>query len=72
MVSRFGLIALTALAATCVAVAAFADPSLPQAERVMLRSTERLPAVDHVVVFLFVWCLLLLHGVARQIRLSFT
>jgi len=62
IVSRFGLIALTALAATCVAVAAFADPTLPQAERVMLRSTESLPAVDHVVVHKTERRMLLLHG----------
>jgi len=62
MSSRFGLIALTALAVTCVAVAAFADPALPQAERVMLRSTESLPAVDHVVVHKTERRMLLLHG----------
>ena len=49
MVSSFCRVTLAALAATCMAVAAHADP-LPQAERVMLRSTESLPAVDHVVV----------------------
>jgi murein L,D-transpeptidase YafK len=72
MVSRFGLIALTALAATCVAVAAFADTPLPQAERVMLRSTESLPAVDHVVVHKTERRMLLLHGttVVRSYKIA--
>lgn len=72
MVSRLGLIALTALAATCVAVAAFADPPLPQAERVMLRSTESLPAVDHLVVHKTERRMLLLHGttVVRSYKIA--
>jgi murein L,D-transpeptidase YafK len=52
---------LAALALTCMAFAAQGD-ALPQAERVMLRSTESLPPVDRVVVRKSERRLLLLHG----------
>ena len=71
MVSSFCRVTLAALAATCMAVAAHADP-LPQAERVMLRSTESLPAVDHVVVHKTERRMLLLHGttVVRSYKIA--
>jgi murein L,D-transpeptidase YafK len=54
-----------------MAVTASADP-LPQAERVMLRSTESLPAVDHVVVHKTERRMLLLHGetVVRSYKIA--
>jgi murein L,D-transpeptidase YafK len=58
MVLRFSL---ATLALTYTALAAHADP-LPQAERVMLRSTESLPAVDRLVVHKAERRLLLFHG----------
>jgi murein L,D-transpeptidase YafK len=54
---------LAALALTCTAFAAQGD-TLPQAERVMLRSTETLPAVDRLVVHKTERQLVLLHGAA--------
>jgi murein L,D-transpeptidase YafK len=52
---------LATLALTFAAFAAHGD-ALPQAERVMLRSTESLPAVDHLVVHKSQRRLVLLHG----------
>jgi murein L,D-transpeptidase YafK len=52
---------LAALALTWMAVAAYGD-ALPQAERVMLRSTESLPAVDRLVVHKNDRRLVLMHG----------
>jgi murein L,D-transpeptidase YafK len=49
------------LVLACAAFAAYGD-ALPQAERVMLRSTESLPAVNHVIVHKSERRLLLLHG----------
>jgi murein L,D-transpeptidase YafK len=49
------------LALSCIAFTAHGD-GLPQAERVMLRSTESLPAVDRVVVHKEERRLYLLHG----------
>lgn len=68
MVFRFSLLSL---ALACVAFGAHADP-LPQAERVMLRSTESLPAVDHLVVHKTERRLLLLHGdtVVRSYKIA--
>lgn len=68
MVFRFSLLSL---ALTCLALGAHADP-LPQAERVMLRSTESLPAVDHLVVHKTERRLLLLHGdtVVRSYKIA--
>ena len=53
------LLATLALAGT--ALVAQGDP-LPQAERVMLRSTESLPVVDHIVVHKTDRQMVLLHG----------
>ncbi len=68
MLFRFSLVflALASLASTVRA-----DP-LPQAERVMLRSTESLPAVDHLVVHKTERRLLLLHGdtVVRSYKIA--
>ena len=58
MVFRFSLLSLVL---TCLAFSVHADP-LPQAERVMLRSPESLPTVDHLVVHKTERRLLLLHG----------
>jgi len=68
MVFRFSLVSLVL---TCLAVTVHADP-LPQAERVMLRSTESLPAVDHLVVHKTERRLLLLHGdaVVRSYKIA--
>ena len=68
MAFRFSLLSL---ALTCLAFTAHADP-LPQAERVMLRSTESLPAVDHLVVHKTERRLLLLHGdtVVRSYKIA--
>ena len=46
--------------------------ALPQAERVMLRSTESLPAVDHLVVHKTERRLVLLHGetVVRSYKIA--
>jgi len=52
---------LAALALTCMTVVAHGD-ALPQAERVMLRSTESLPAVDRLVVHKNDRRLVLMHG----------
>jgi murein L,D-transpeptidase YafK len=59
------------LALTCIAFTAHGD-GLPQAERVMLRSTESLPAVDHVVVRKEERRLYLLHGdtVVRSYKIA--
>jgi murein L,D-transpeptidase YafK len=68
MVLRFSFLCL---ALACLALTVHADP-LPQAERVMLRSTESLPAVDHLVVHKTEWRLLLLHGdtVVRSYKIA--
>jgi murein L,D-transpeptidase YafK len=68
MVFRFSLVSLVL---TCLALTVHADP-LPQAERVMLRSTESLPAVDHLVVHKTERRLLLLHGetVVRSYKIA--
>jgi murein L,D-transpeptidase YafK len=68
MVFRFSLVSL---ALACLAFSVHADP-LPQAERVMLRSTESLPAVDHLVVHKTERRLLLLHGdtVVRSYKIA--
>jgi murein L,D-transpeptidase YafK len=68
MVFRFSLVSL---ALTWLAFTAHADP-LPQAERVMLRSPESLPAVDHLVVHKTERRLLLLHGdtVVRSYKIA--
>jgi murein L,D-transpeptidase YafK len=50
-----------AVVLVCVTVAARGD-ALPQAERVMLRSTDSLPVVDHVVVRKSERRLFLMHG----------
>jgi murein L,D-transpeptidase YafK len=62
---------LATLALTCVAFVAHAD-TLPQAERVMLRSTESLPAVDRLVVHKTERRLVLLHGetVVRSYKIA--
>jgi len=62
---------LVFLALASLAFTAHADP-LPQAERVMLRSTESLPAVDHLVVHKTERRLLLLHGdtVVRSYKIA--
>ena len=62
---------LATLALTCVAFAAHGD-ALPQAERVMLRSTESLPAVDRLVVHKTERRLVLLHGetVVRSYKIA--
>jgi murein L,D-transpeptidase YafK len=52
---------ITALLAAAAAVAAQAD-TLPQTERVTMRSTETLPAVDHIVVRKAARKLFLMHG----------
>jgi murein L,D-transpeptidase YafK len=52
---------LATLALSCAALAAHGDV-LPQAERVMLRSTESLPAVDRLVVHKTERRLVLMHG----------
>lgn len=64
-------ISFAILALSCTAFTVYADP-LPQAERVMLRSTESLPAVDHVVVHKTERQLLLLHGntVVRSYKIA--
>ncbi len=63
---------LATLALTCAAMAAHADPQRPQAERVMLRSTESLPSIDHLVVHKTERRLLLLHGntVVRSYKIA--
>jgi len=53
--------AFARLALVCAVFAAHGDPR-PQAERVMLRSTESLPAVDHLVVRKEERRLFLMHG----------
>ena len=53
--------ALGVLAFICMAFAAHGD-ALPQAQRVMLRSTESLPPVDHLVVHKIERRLALMHG----------
>jgi len=62
---------LVPLSLACLAFTAHADP-LPQAERVMLRSTDSLPAVDHLVVHKTERRLLLLHGdtVVRSYKIA--
>ena len=62
---------LATLALTCVAFAAHAD-ALPQAERVMLRSSESLPTVDRLVVHKTERRLILLHGetVVRSYKIA--
>ena len=62
---------LATLVLACAAYAAQGD-ALPQAERVMLRSTESLPAVDHVVVHKNERRLQLLHGetVVRSYKIA--
>jgi murein L,D-transpeptidase YafK len=62
---------LATLALTCVAFAAHGD-ALPQAERVMLRSTESLPAVDRLVVHKTERRLVLMHGetVVRSYKIA--
>ena len=62
---------LATLTLGCIAFAAHGD-GLPQAERVMLRSTESLPAVDHLVVRKEERRLLLLHGdtVVRSYKIA--
>jgi murein L,D-transpeptidase YafK len=62
---------LATLALGFMAVAAHGD-GLPQAERVMLRSPESLPAVDHLVVHKDERRLLLLHGdtVVRSYKIA--
>jgi murein L,D-transpeptidase YafK len=60
MKSISGQLLITALLAATV-VGAQADP-LPQTERVTMRSTENLPAVDRVVVRKAARKLLLMHG----------
>jgi murein L,D-transpeptidase YafK len=62
---------LVTLALSCAAFAAHAD-ALPQAERVMLRSTESLPAVDRLVVHKTERRLVLLHGdsVVRSYKIA--
>jgi murein L,D-transpeptidase YafK len=57
----FPRILLATAVLACAAVAARGD-ALPQAERVMLRSTESLPVVDRLVVRKTDRKLLLLHG----------
>ena len=56
---------------SCAALIARAD-ALPQAERVMLRSTESLPAVDRLVVHKSERRLLLMHGetVVRSYKIA--
>ncbi len=68
MVLRFSLLSLVL---ACLAFTAHADP-MPQAERVMLRSPESLPAVDHLVVHKTERRLLLLHGdtVVRSYKIA--
>jgi murein L,D-transpeptidase YafK len=53
---------LAALAVIFTAESVHAADALPQAEHVMLRSTESLPAVDHLVVHKTERRLVLLHG----------
>jgi len=62
---------LATLALGCMAVAAHGD-GLPQAERVTLRSTESLPAIDRLVVHKDERRLLLLHGdtVVRSYKIA--
>ena len=62
---------LATLTLGCLAAVAHGD-GLPQAERVMLRSTESLPAVDHLVVHKDERRLLLLHGdtVVRSYKIA--
>jgi murein L,D-transpeptidase YafK len=62
---------LPTLALTCVAFAAHGD-ALPQAERVMLRSPESLPAVDRLVVHKTERRLVLMHGetVVRSYKIA--
>ena len=62
---------LAALALIGMAVAAHGD-GLPQAERVMLRSTESLPAVDRLVVHKDERRLVLMHGetVVRSYKIA--
>jgi murein L,D-transpeptidase YafK len=62
---------LAALALGCASLAAQAD-ALPQAERVMLRSTDSLPAVDHLVVHKADRRLFLMHGdtVVRSYKIA--
>ena len=64
-------LSLVSLALACLALTVHADP-LPQAERVMLRSTESLPTVDHLVVHKTERRLLLLHGdtVVRSYKIA--
>jgi len=59
MVLRATLASLSLIGLSFIAQA---DPSLPQAERVTLRSTESLPAVDRVVVHKTERRMLLMHG----------
>jgi len=63
--------ALGVLALTCMAFAAHGD-ALPQAQRVMLRSTESLPPVDHLVVHKTERRLVLMHGttVVRSYKIA--
>jgi murein L,D-transpeptidase YafK len=67
----FPRILLTTVILACAAVAARGDPR-PQAERVMLKSTESLPVVDHLVVRKTERRLLLLHGdsVVRSYKIA--
>ncbi len=62
---------LAALMLTGAVATAFGD-SMPQAERVMLRSTDSLPAVDHVVVHKTERRMELLHGmtVVRSYKIA--
>jgi murein L,D-transpeptidase YafK len=62
---------LTAVVLACAAVAARGD-ALPQAERVMLRSTDTLPVVDRLVVRKAERKLFLMHGdsVVRSYKIA--
>ncbi|MDB6088973.1 MAG: hypothetical protein JWN85_1757 [Gammaproteobacteria bacterium] len=67
----FPRILLASVVLTCAAVAARGD-ALPQAERIMLRSTESLPVIDRLVVRKTERKLLLLHGssVVRSYKIA--
>ncbi len=69
---RFTRASLAALVLASTASVSQAADTLPQAERVMLRSTESLPVVDHLIVHKTDRRLVLLHGtsVVRSYKIA--
>lgn len=69
--TRLARMSFLCAALVCVALSASAD-TLPHAQRVMLRSTDSLPVVDHVVVRKSERRLFLMHGdqVVRSYKIA--